>query len=165
MTDEAVAKTCAGEFINTDCYLASAIAEYLVTIHDDTITLTGLPSHPKIISRANNTAVTKHTVAKYGLRSDNGPQVRSTLSGISATAMQEFYCAGSLAPGNPPVLTGGIGTGKNLVSKSFALSQALADVAIHLCSGQWRPKDAWFGFQHITNYKAWDKCVLPWMQC
>lgn len=56
--------TCAGNVNMTKCYLVSAIGEYAVTIERDALQLAGPHGDPKIVKRANNTALTNDTITK-----------------------------------------------------------------------------------------------------
>ena len=92
-----VERTCAGPVITTDCFLVSAIAEYSVIIDDGILTLADAPYSPKIMARANNTAITKKTVSRPDSNDGHG-DIFSTLAGIAVAANYEFYTSLDLVP-------------------------------------------------------------------
>jgi hypothetical protein len=85
-----VEQTCAGPVNTTSCFLVSAIADYPVIIDNGILSLAEAPYSPKIVARANNTAITKKTVSEYGLNNGYGG-IFSTLTGIAVAANYEFY--------------------------------------------------------------------------
>lgn len=58
--------TCAASVNTTTCRLVSAIAEYPVLVKNSTFILTEPQPYPQIVALANNTALTKSTIAQYG---------------------------------------------------------------------------------------------------
>ena len=134
LPDQAATDTCAGNVNKTTCYLVSAIGEYNVSVTDGVVKFHEPPSYPKIISRANNTAITPDTIERFGLRyAEGSTYIRSTLAGLSMTMnwqfSQQLSLAPALVPGDTPAMIN---------------TQA---------SPQWIP------LQYITNYKAWDNTV------
>jgi hypothetical protein len=93
MSDDNVAKVCVGNVNATTCSMVSATAEYDVIIKDGIITFPEPPSYPKIISSANNTAMTEDTVKKYGLAQDLAAPTyrRTTLGGIAMSANIAYF--------------------------------------------------------------------------
>lgn len=86
VSDNEVAETCSGHVNTTTCIYTSGIAEYLVHVDtfDNTIKFPEPPSNPKIVARANNTALTSKSVKEHGLRYDHGTvdqREKSTLAG------------------------------------------------------------------------------------
>jgi hypothetical protein len=133
-----VARTCAGPVTSTHCYLRSAIAEYGVVITNETVTLKD-PANPAFVSWANNTAITKETIDKFGLRQRNGSSYISTTLGGLVSAFQYEYPFGGYAapPKHPGVL--------DIIMDNNGAS--------------------WFMLQQITNYDRYNNgtdCVLAW---
>lgn len=126
ISDHTVAETCAGYVNTTWCSLVSAIGEYPVNINDGIITFAERPSYPKIIARANNTAITDDTIRQYGLRTRDSvsDDVKTTLSGVAMGANIAYFVKEGLMP-QPG--KGGL--------------PALA------------PAPGLYPFQHITNYR------------
>lgn len=112
ISDSEVAKTCTGHVKTTECYLVSAIGEYEVEVTDGIITFTEPPSYPRIVARANNTALTNETIVGLGLNSTmNADSINSTLSGITNSAniafnaqvgLATYPARGGMAPGLSP---------------------------------------------------------------
>ena len=77
--------TCAGTINRTSCYLVSAIAEYPIIIDSGVISFKGAVNSPRIVARANNTAITKEIRDIF--HNDNFPISEglspSTLGGIA----------------------------------------------------------------------------------
>ena len=67
-------KNCIGKFTLTACSLVSAIGEHEVAIVNETVSLVD-PSNPRIVAKANNTAV-------QPLIKGNHPLHFSTLAGL-----------------------------------------------------------------------------------
>ena len=128
-------RDCVGQFEYNECYYSSAIAQYDVRITNDTIQRLDYDAalHPRIIARANNTAVTDMTAEEHGLQNPiiaYGQTVtRTTLAGILALTAQQYWAEGALIP-NPN------GQSPTLLRWPFYVN----------------PKMAWFGFDHMTNY-------------
>jgi hypothetical protein len=115
--------SCSAVINTTTCSLVSAVAEYEVRIVDGGARLDPQP-YPPIVARANNTAITNSTIAKYkyapsaipmhichghplinytliSLKVTNEPGVvRSTLSGIAWAAAMRFEAFEVLYPVN-----------------------------------------------------------------
>ena len=93
LTDDNVAKTCVGNVNETTCSMLSATAEYDVIITDGIITFPQAPSYPRIVSRANNTAITDATVKQYGLAAGLAAPTyrRTTLGGIAMSASIAYW--------------------------------------------------------------------------
>ena len=130
LADAAVTETCIGSVNVTSCSLLSAVAEYNIIITDGKIQFAEPPSYPKIVSLANNTAVTAHTISKFDLSYDaHSLWVRTTLAGIASVGINQYGGWMSLSPspdpGDTPMLTAG-------------------------------GRSAWFLNQRIKNYLAWD---------
>lgn len=139
--DDEIVETCTGHMIYTQCFYSSAIADYDVQIINNTIAPLEHDAalHPKIISRANNTALTDETIRKFGLLFDkeaytpgSTPVVRTTLGGILASLLQQFYGQRILIPGNA-------GQQPTLALQPFGFKSTLR----------------WFALEHMTNYAAW----------
>lgn len=104
-TDQSLIKdggNCAGQVNFTSCNLTSAIAEYPVVIHNDVITFEERPSYPKIVTTANNTAVTAETITKPGRVNPEYPSIiYTTLAGIASAAAFEYSYTAYLFPKGP----------------------------------------------------------------
>lgn len=105
-TDQALIKHggnwCAGQVNYTACNLTSSIAEYPVIIQDDVIKLAEPQSYPKIVSAANNTAITARTITKPGRVNPEYPsEIYSTLAGIASAAAFEYSYTAYLFPKAP----------------------------------------------------------------
>ena len=116
--------------------MVSAIAEYPVKINDGVIIFAESASYPKIVARANNTAVTEDTIRENGLQNDKAfvpGLVKTTLSGLANGANIAYFVKEGLIP-----FPGG--------SPSIA-------PALNL-----------YPFQHITNYAAMyaHECAPAW---
>ena len=130
LADDSVTATCAGYLNQTQCYLRSALGEYDVIVSNGSVRFAQPPSNPRIISYANNTSITKETIAKFNLHYPGSPEwIRSTLSGIATTISYQYDTFVGLAP-----------------------SLSAGDTPI-LASGS---SQLWFPWQHIENYAAWD---------
>ncbi len=62
----------------------SSWTEYRIVIEDDIITFAERPNYPRVVARANNTAISTET--EIGLESGNLTQALSTLGGIASLA-------------------------------------------------------------------------------
>ena len=82
---------------STICHLFPAIGEYSVKVINGAIEFAEPIAYPRIISRANNTALTNKTIAEFGL-SSHWPLINTTLSGIFLTAWEQFAASASLFP-------------------------------------------------------------------
>lgn len=136
ISDSKVAETCAGYVNLTECYYASATAEYDIEITGDVISLVTAPDMPKIVGLADNTALTEESISEFGLRED-GSWIKTTLGGIMQTAYARFETRESLLPSPIPGDTPQLGQFRNI----------------------------WFAYTHITNYEAWDNeelCAPSW---
>lgn len=136
LSGDDVAKTCAGPVNQTDCILVSAIAAYDVIVTDRVITFAEPPSNPRIITRANNTAVTEETISKFDLQKGSN-WIKTTLSGIANVFNYQFSTRAGLAPPTNP------GGPVNLDVNSMS----------------------WYLFQQIANFEAWNKfedCAPAW---
>lgn len=90
LSDEGVTKTCNGKVNETTCSLLSGTAEYEVLVTGGVITFQHPHTHPKIVSIANNTAITQSTVSDFGL-TKFGTLVKTTLGGIANGANVLYY--------------------------------------------------------------------------
>ena len=98
LTGNQVADTCAGTINSTHCYLRSAIAEYDVSVANETITLKD-PGNPRFISWANNTAITNETISKFDLRVPGSPGwIKTTLGAIVNAFLFEYSFTGFAYP-------------------------------------------------------------------
>ncbi len=68
--DSEAVRTCAGHFVHEECLYSSAISEYEILITNDTISLPSGEAalYPRIVARANNTAVTRETIEEFDLQ-------------------------------------------------------------------------------------------------
>jgi hypothetical protein len=137
LTGDGFAEMCAGPKNTTHCYLQSAIAEYDALIVNGTIKLENA-AHPRLVSWANNTAITNETISKFHLRDGSGSDwTKTTLGGIVYAFELGFHVSATaiLPPSNPrwpPQV-------------------------------QWNY--VWFLYQHITNYEQADTgkaCSYTW---
>ncbi len=85
------ATKCAANVNITNCLVVSAIGEYPVHIHNGIIGFPEPPSYPRIVARANNTAVTSDTIANEGLIEPKTGAIRTTLGGIAEVAKYSFW--------------------------------------------------------------------------
>ena len=110
--------TCAAYVNTTICRLVSAIAEYPVSIENDTYLLSSPQSYPDIIDRSNNTALTNHTIKEfryvtcplhllqirrlqtlmYSRLVEFGNLIKTTLSGIAFAGFTQFRTVEYLLP-------------------------------------------------------------------
>ncbi|KAI9695641.1 MAG: hypothetical protein M1820_008488 [Bogoriella megaspora] len=134
-TDDAVTKSCIGEFVTNICQLTPAIAEYNITVSDDVITFAESPANPKVVQIANNTRITNETILQHDLRFEGQNFLKTTLGGIAAAGVVKFYSIVGLVPSPAPGDT-----------PSATRSSA-------------------FTFQMTENYEAWDNeidCAPAW---
>ena len=104
ISDESVARTCKGHVNATRCWLVSAIGEYNVEVLNGVVTLTEPHSYPRIIARANNTALTSKKIDDNHLKSTLiYDSVNSTLAGIAMSGNLGFIVRQGLVtfPGTP----------------------------------------------------------------
>lgn len=82
------------------------MAEYSIVVSDGIISFEGgkTPSHPTIIARANNTALTEQRATNFDLY-DGANWIRTTLSGIAQAASVKWYATYGLAPLNGTLIT------------------------------------------------------------
>lgn len=135
ITDDSVTHTCAGNLIKRNCNLVSAIAEYRIHVVDGVINFMDDLAYPKIISKANNTALTRSSIKDNNLKLEH-IWVKSTLGGIAFAANLVFNTRQGLIP-----------------SSSSADNPDLVD------------QITLFQYQHMTNYKRWDNvedCAPAW---
>lgn len=136
LSDDSVAKTCAGRVNSTSCVLVSAIAEYPVLVDMDgsiRIADTYTLSSPKIVQLANNTALSDAIIAKLGLKNKGG-YTQTTLGGILMATSERWSEVVGLLPEN--VTTGGL--------------------PIHVYG---REQSAWTELQHMSS---WRDCAPIW---
>lgn len=77
-----------------------------MTVENGVLSLDQPHPYPKIVAKANNTALTSETVAKYGLYTPELDLTRTTLGGIANAAMYQFRMSTGmgLAPGTDVVI-------------------------------------------------------------
>ncbi|KAK5168607.1 uncharacterized protein LTR77_005916 [Saxophila tyrrhenica] len=128
ISDEDVARSCVGHVNTTSCYMVSAVGEYEVEITDGVVTFAEPPSYPRIVARANNTALTDKTVADFQLainHVDNA--INTTLGGIAEGAGLAYY------------------TNEGLVTIPGENREVPSRPGLS-------PNPSLYTFQHITNY-------------
>ena len=134
ISDEEVTKTCAGHVNITKCYMRSAIGEYTIHIsNDDIITFDEQPSYPRIVARANNTAMTQESQSQFGLCHNQGGFCNSTLVGLSLGMAVQYG--------------GALGFLHNMTTDGITLLEGGA---------------AWLGFGYETNYDDHNNCAPSW---
>ena len=90
ISDYAFSKTCTGHVNTTECWFASAIAEYPVRVVNGTVSLLEAPVNPKIVARANNTSLTREIQEQLSRGSGLNLSLRTTLSGILLAAIPKY---------------------------------------------------------------------------
>ena len=115
MADASVENNRTSTYTVTDCYYASAIAEYPVQVSSTgTISFVGSVSNPRIVQPANNTAINQ--TAPAFIPKNNFLPAKTTLSGIAAAGVLQYPVNYGLTPSDHninntgPSLTGERGT-------------------------------------------------------